>query len=170
VAAPDYVPVLPQDQVRRGERLPPARPWYPRRPGDLPHNQPTGPKLGTPGPDPGYALVLARHFEERLRLVDGESAEDAAVGCVAVALRRCSLLGRAPCIYDLELAFGVWGFLDDAPPELVAFRKRLFEGARHQYWDQREIVDRVTEEALRSTPAHVRERLALSWQHNLVVD
>jgi hypothetical protein len=150
--------------------LPPARPWYAQRPGDLPHRQPSGPKLGTPAPDPGYALVLARRFDERLRLTAGENAEDVIAGCVAVALRRCSMLGRAPCIYDVELAFGVWGFLDDAPLELVTFRKKLFEGARHQYWNQREIVDRVREDALRSTPAHVRERLALSWQHNLVID
>jgi hypothetical protein len=106
---------------------------------------------------------LARRFEDRLQVADGEHAEDVVAGCTGVATKRSSLFGRAPVIYDLELAFTLWGFLDQPPNELVAFRKPLFEGARHHYWDQRHICDLVPDETLRLTPKQVRDRLS-DWR------
>jgi hypothetical protein len=167
MAAPDYVPVEFGDLPRTKVMLPPSEHWLADRPGDLHGQQPHGPKFGNPGPDQGYALVLAERFKDRLRLAEGEHPADAAAGCVAVGLKRASMYGRAPVIYDLDLAFTLWGFLEGAPPELAAFRRTLFEGARHHYSEQREIVDLVPESTLRLTPAEVRERLA-DWKSLLL--
>lgn len=168
MAAPDYVPVRLADKARSGTPLPPAGPWTATRPGDLRGRQPEGPKLGRQGPDQGYALVLARRFEDRLELAEGEHREDAVAGCVGVALARASLFGRAPVIHDLEHAFALWGFLGGAPAGLVEARRHLFAGASHHYWDQRQIVDKVPESTLRLTPAQVRDKLS-DWRNLIAV-
>ena len=157
---PEYVPIASAARVRPAERLPPPRPWIAASPADLhgPDN-PSGPGLGTPGPDQGYALKLARELAGRLHLTEGERLDDAVAGCLGVALRRAARFGRAPVIWDLELAFTLWGFLGDAPPDLVEERAELFKGVAHDYWDQRAITDRVPDATLRLTPAQVRERL-----------
>ncbi len=108
-------------------------------------------------------MTLVGRFHDRLVLTEGEDAHDAEAGCVGVATARASLFGRAPVVYDLELAFGLWGFLDQAPADLVEFRQPLFAGASHHYWDQRDIVDLVPESTLRLTPAAVRQRLG-EWR------
>jgi hypothetical protein len=163
VAAPEYVPVSLNELPRLKEPIPPPRHWVANRPGDLKGRQPVGRDLGRQGPDQGYALKLAHRFEDRLELTANEHREDAVAGCLGVALKRASILGRAPVIWDLELAFSVWGFLGGAPEDLVAFRKPLFEGARHDYWEEREIADLVPEETLRLTPADVLHRLP-AWR------
>ncbi len=163
MAAPDYVPVTRADEPRQELPMPPPSRWTPDRPGDLQRGQPLGPRLGRPGPDQGYALKLAEHLEDRLRLAEGEHLEDVIAGGVAIALRRASMFGRAPVIHDLELAFGLFGFLDDAPSDLIERRRALFAGADHQYWEQRALVDMIPEETLRMTPAQVRSRLA-EWR------
>ena len=104
-------------------------------------------------------MLLAQQFEDRLQLSEGERVEDAIPGCVGVALRRAALFGRAPVKTDLELAFTLYGFLGDAPDELVEWRKPLFQGTAKAYLDQRAIVDRVAEVALRSPPGQAREAL-----------
>ena len=152
MAQPDYVPVGPADRVRQSQRLPPARPWIASRPGEIKGlRPPVGESFGSPGPDQGYALRLARQFDARLVLAAGEHAEDVIAGCVAVAMKRASLFGRAPVVYDLELAFALFGFLTDASGdgELLEFRRPLFQSAAHDYWEQREIADIVPESTLR---------------------
>jgi len=163
MAAPEYVPTTKEQQPRRGLGLPPARAWRADRPGELGPAQPEGPSLGSPGPDQGYALVLARRFEDRL-VLDGVHREDAVAGCLGVALRRASLFGRAPVIHDLDIAFRVWGFLGDAPPELVELRVPLFEAAAHHYSDQRAIVDHIPEATLRLTHQAVASRFPGDWR------
>jgi hypothetical protein len=163
VAAPEYVPVSLNELPRLKEPIPPPGHWKAERPADLKGGQPAGPMLGSPGPDQGYALVLARRFEDRLLLTDGEHREDVVAGCLGVATKRSSLFGRAPVIFDLELAFTLWGFLGTPPEYLVEFRRPLFLGARHHYWEQREISDLVPDETLRLTPAQVRDRLS-EWR------
>src|SRR6202043_3766681 len=100
-------------------------------------SQPAGQLLGSPGPDQGFALRLARRFEERLQLVEGESVEDAIAGCTAVAMRRCARFGRAPAIYDVSFAFTLWGFLGGGPDDLLAARIPLFRPAAHHSRPQR---------------------------------
>lgn len=163
MAAPDYVPVTAADRVRPVEQLPPARAWAAVRPGEIEGlRPPTGDGFGVPGPDQGYALKLAARFADRLVLAKGEHADDAVAGCLGVALKRAALFGRAPVIHDLDLAFTLFGYLGEAPDDLVTFRSGVFAGASHHYWDQRHIADLVGAATLRMKPEEVRSRLA-SW-------
>ncbi len=165
MAQPEYVPFTSADRVRAGARLPPAQRWFQDRPAEVARpGPPMGGRFGYPGPDQGYGMLLAEKFEERLELSEGERAEDAIGGCLGVGLRRASLFGRAPVKPDMELAFTIWGFLGDAPDELVGMRKPLFQGTAKAYLDQRAIVVRVAEPALRSTPAEVRALLRSDWR------
>ena len=168
MAAPEYVPVTLRELPRPIERIPPAKQWLADRPADLQGGQPRGKGLGVPGPDQGYALKLARRFDDRLELAAGEHHEDAVIGCMAVALKRAALFGRAPVIYDVELAFTLWGFLGGAPDDLVDFRTPRFQGLREEYERQRVIADLVPDTTLRLTPAQVRERLS-NWRSLLTV-
>jgi len=164
MAAPDYVPVTLADQPRQDEPAKPPDSWRADRPGDLGPRQPVGPKLGRQGPDQGYALSLARRFADKLHVFEGESTDDAVAGCVAVALKRASLFGRAPVIHDLDIAFRIWGFLTEAPAELVEFRKVSFESCATDYSAQRTIVDRVPEDTLRLTHGEVARRFPGEWR------
>jgi hypothetical protein len=163
MAAPAFVPSRLAHQPRRGLALPPAGPWRAERPADLGPAQPTGPGFGTPGPDQGFALRLARRFEDRLVLEPGEHRADVVAGCVPVALKRSSTFGRAPVIHDLTVAFTVWGFLGSAPPELVELRRPLFQAAHHDYWAQRRIADWVPVETLRLSHTEVERRFPAEW-------
>jgi hypothetical protein len=164
VAAPQYVPSTIAEQPRRGLDLPPAGRWVSDRPGDLGSSPPVGDQLGRPGPDQGYALRLARHFADKLVVAPPERSEDAVAGCVAVAMARSSLFGRAPIVHDLDIAFRIWGFLGDAPDELVQFRQPLFEAVDHRYSAQRTIVDQVPETTLRLSHGQVASRFPADWR------
>src|SRR3954462_15719101 len=102
----------------RAYRSTPRRPerWIADRPGDM-DEQPRGDRLGTPGPDLGYALKLIRQFEGKLHLDPGENTDDVVAGCVAIAMKRASLFGRAPTVHDIRMALTLWGYLDDSPPK-----------------------------------------------------
>ena len=161
MAAPEYVPPSTTDEPRASLPLPPGRRWTASRPADLRGPQPLGRGLGAPGPDQGYAYKLARSFEGKLTRASGEHTEDVVAAVVAVAMRRAALFGRAPVCHDLELAFGLFGFLDEnGPAELTEWRTRAFRGASHDYWEQRAIVDRIPEATLRKKPAEVRPAAA----------
>ncbi|MGH9137198.1 MAG: hypothetical protein ACRD0G_09150 [Acidimicrobiales bacterium] len=164
MAAPEYVPVKPLDDVRTYES-PPRRPqqWRADRPGDLATGQPRGADLGAQGPDQGYALTLVDRFRGQLKL-GGVHERDAVAGCLGVALKRASLLGRAPVVHDWRVAFTVWGFLDDDPPaNVVERREKLFAESHHAYYyaERRRIADAVPDEVLKLSPeaaaAHYRE-------------
>ena len=166
---PSFVPIVEADQVRPAYRLRVPNIWTQSRPSELRGPaQPAGPQLGSPGPDQGFALKLARRFEDRLVLEAGESAEDAVVGATAVGLRRCSRVGRAPAVYDLTFAFTLFGFLGGAPGDLVEFRGPLFRSAAHDYQTVRGIADCVADETLRLTPEEVAERIG-NWREMLVM-
>ena len=169
MAQPEYVPVVPSEQVRAADRLPPPVEWRAERPADLhgPGRNP-GTHLGTTGPDLGYGLKLARRFSDRLQVTEGISTEDATAGCFGVGTKRSALYGRSPVIYDFELAFTLWGFLGGAPADLIAARRPLFSACSHHYWDQRTIADAVPESTLRLTPKDVAARLA-DWRSLLVL-
>ncbi|MDQ1374294.1 MAG: hypothetical protein QOJ09_1632 [Actinomycetota bacterium] len=164
---PDYVPMTRADEVRPAERMPVPEQWLAGRPGEVvATGPPHGKRFGTPGPDQGFGLKLARHLGPRLQLDEHEHLDDAVAGCAAVGLKRAALWGRAPVVYDMELAYTLWGYLGAAPRELVEFRHRLFLGAHHEYWSQRDIADRVPDATLRLTPAEVATRLS-DWRHLL---
>jgi hypothetical protein len=121
---------------------------------------PEGDGFGSQGPDQGYALFLAKRFADKLELVEGEHKADVIAGCVAVAMKRGSIFGRAPVVYDLEVAFTVWGYLGGAPTGVVQKRVSLFAEAAHHYWKRRAIADAVPESTLRMTPAMVRAEMS----------
>ncbi len=170
---PDRSPIAAADRVRPVGKLPTPLPWWADRPGDQRGSAPAGPAkaadgwagalFGMTGPDQGYALHLAERLQDRLVLEPGETSEDATAGCLGVALRRAAAFDRAPVIFDLELAFTLWGYLGEAPPDLVGWRRPLFSAAAHDYWVQREIAARVLPETLRLTPGQVRSQLA-EWR------
>jgi hypothetical protein len=158
---PSYVPIVEADQVRPAYRLRTPLPWRADRVADLRTvGQPRGRELGVPGPDQGYALLLAqRLFEEHLRLVPGITAEDALVGAGALASARAALFGRAPVARDVEMALTLYGFLGDAPVDLLSWRSPMFQAVAHDYERQRQIVDVVPEATRRLTPEQVHARL-----------
>ena len=172
VAAPDFVPTQPTDKVRTYSSPPSRnRSWMAQRPGDLTGEQPSGERFGTPGPDQGYSLKLAKLFDDRLKVGDLNKA-DVVAGCVAVANKRSALYGRAPVVHDLTAAFTIWGFLDESPdPELVELRERLFPqvASSHHYPERREIVDLVPADALRRPHAEIVTDYQTGWRQNLSV-
>lgn len=167
---PSFVPIAEADQTRPALRLEPPRPWVAGRPADLQFPaRPGGRHLGTPGPDQGFALRLARRFEDRLRLHPGEHADDVLVGCAVLASRRSGLVGRAPTVHDLETALSLWGFLSEhVPEELVEVRRLAFSAASHDYVTQRALVDRVPESAIRMRADEVTARVAAGEWRQLV--
>ena len=137
------------------------------RPGEVVGDEtPAGPGLGYQGPDQGYALKLAERFAGRLVLAAGEREDDTLAGCVAVALRRASVFGRAPVMHDLRLALELFGFLDGADAELVDWRRTRFAGAagHHGYHVKLRLAALVPEETLRLTPAVIAGDRRENWR------
>jgi hypothetical protein len=143
--------------------------WIADRPAEIQGtHQPTGRLLGNAGPDQGYGLKLAKGFVDKIELLEQEHAADAVMGVLPVGLKRASIFGRAPVVYDFELAYTLFGFLGGAPDDLLSLRKQLFSEASHHYEAQRKIADSVPESTLRLTPTQVREQLA-DWQHLVIL-
>ena len=169
MAAPKFTPVDPNDAPRYYESpdYVPAS-WMPNRPGEIAGFQPHGERLGAPGPDQGYAIKIANSLRPKLHLQAGENEEDVVRGCLGVALRRASMFSRAPVVHDLTIAFTVWGYFADAPPqELIDLRIPLFEGLRHvahHYTESRVVVDHVPADTLRKTPAQVEAAFPAEWR------
>lgn len=164
---PTFVPTVEADQVRPARRLRSPGIWTASRPSEQRGPvHPTGSAFGNPGPDGGYALKLARRLAEDVDLAPGEHADDLIAGCAAVAMRRASLFGRAPTVFDLRLAFVLWGCSPGAPADLVAERVAAFRSVSHDYPERRAIADRVPEATLRLTPEEAAERLP-DWRELL---
>lgn len=154
---PKFAPIAQEDEVRPAYRLEPPAPWRAARPGELrPAARVTVRGGGVPGPDQGYALHLARLFEDRLVLRPGERADDVLAGAVAIGLRRASLYGRAPVASDIELPLELFGYLTPATDELGEARRSRFAGLSHDYVTQRSLVESIPEETLRLTPDTLR--------------
>ena len=167
MGAPRHVPVSPIT-VSRAYQSPEVVPngWSTGRPGELDSEQPSGGPMGFQGPDQGYALRLCRIFREQICVNEQEDIADVERGCVQIALKRASLFGRAPVVHDLEIAYRIWGFLDEeADPELVEDRERRFEGVSeaHHYADARSLVATVRDEVLMMSPAEIEERHVADW-------
>jgi hypothetical protein len=154
---PTFVPIAEADQVRPARHMHVPGAWTASRPAELVvPESPRGRGMGTPGPDSGFALRLARRFEHELQLDSDESEHDVLLGVALVASKRSALFGRAPSVYDVRFALNLWGFLDDAPPELRASRRAAFSSISHDYVAQRNLVDTVGEDLLRLTPEEAR--------------
>lgn len=141
--------------------------WSPDRPGVVEGLQPRGQRLGSQGPDQGFALAIAERLAPTLHLHGAERRDDAIRGCVGIALRRASVYSRAPVVHDLTLAFTIWGFFDENPPaDLLRRRHELFEGVgnvTHHYAEGRKIADLVPESTLRMTPDGAKAAYPARW-------
>lgn len=165
MSQPQFVPV---PDAPTHYQSPPQRErvWCADRPGDVVDTgQPSGVLFGNQGPDQGFALKLAKSFDDELVLAPGEHRNDVVAGCVAVALKRASAFGRAPTVHDLRCAFSIFGFLDAADADLVALRQPLFEEVAHphHYAERRAIVDMVATDFLRQPHQRIIER-ARDWR------
>ena len=71
----------------------------------------------------------------------------------------------------LRVALTIWGFLGDAPPDLIAYRQPLFAEVAnpHHYPEQRRLVDLVPDEVLRMTPEQVADAHRKDWRSVLSV-
>jgi hypothetical protein len=167
VAQPTFVPVADSDRVRRSIPAPIPTKARTNRPGELRSpSAPRGKGVGATGPDQGYALSLASRLAPRLELAKREDRHDVALGIALLGSRRSALAGRAPCFYDLEAAAGLFGFLDDAPEDLVTYRRALFKGVSHSYEAQRALVDSVRDDALARAGTETID--LASWRERLV--
>lgn len=174
MGAPEHVSTDPRAEVR-SYASPPRRnaPWLADRPGELTGPQPEGERLGTPGPDQGYALTLAKRFADRLQLNTGEELSDVLAGAAAIAMKRSGSYGRAPILRDVEAGLTVWGFLDATPdPELVDIRRAWFEEIHqsHHYSELRRVADAVRTEMLERPFDDIEVAYADNWRSVLDLD
>jgi hypothetical protein len=169
MAVDPYVPTRPEDAPRRSVAVPPAQGWRAVRPGDLEPGWPGGCFVGSPAPDAGYALTLAQRFHDRLAVVPPETAHDAEMVASEVAMKRAGLFGRAPVKQDLEVAFTLFGWLGEAPADLVEWRRFAVAGMGENYFRRRALVDRVSRDVLRRSLEEIRQGLP-RWQDVLPTD
>jgi hypothetical protein len=143
-----------------GVEMPPPRSggWRADRPGDLRGGQPTGPLLGSPGPNVGYALRLAAQARDRFALAPDEHLEDAIAVVAALAMKRAASFGRAPVMTDIECALLVLGYQGGCEPGFATWRAMQVAGAGHDYSHQRALCDAVDLDALRLPPAALAAR------------
>jgi hypothetical protein len=144
-----------RQNIAAGVSLPPARAWRPDRPGDLPAGQPSGPLLGSPGPNVGYALSLVRRAHDRLALAPHEDAESALAVVAAIAMRRAATFGRAPVGDDVEFAMILLGYQGGCDPAFAQWRAAAVAEADHDYPRSRRIGDHISTQTLRLTPTEL---------------
>jgi hypothetical protein len=164
VAVDPFVASRPDAAPRAKPAPGPAFRWRAERPGDLEAAAPRGTLFGSPGPDLGYALTLAKRFATRLRLAEREHRADAEAVAAEIGMRRSAGMGRAPTALDVEIGFTILGHLDDAPPDLVAWRRPRMRGAAHEYRQRRLLVDSVRPEVLELPIDALRSRVASDWR------
>jgi hypothetical protein len=173
MAVDPYVPTRPEDAPRRSVAIPPAAGWRAVRPGDLDPGAGPGRKggvlFGTPGPDSGYALTLAKNFHDRMAIVPPETVHDAEMIGSQVAMRRGGLFGRAPVAVDVEVGLTLFGWLGGAPPELVEWRRLAVAGIAHDYPRRIGLVEAIPDAVIRQTAEQVRSGLA-DWRRMLGLD
>lgn len=124
---------------------------------------PHSPGFGTPCPDGGYALLLARRRLPHWDLMAGEHEDDALAAVSVLAIKRASRRGRAPVIHDIDAAAAVLGYDTGAPAGLRRWRTRTVTGIRLSYAERRALVDRVPERFLLAPLNVIREERP-NWQ------
>ncbi|KJF18287.1 MULTISPECIES: hypothetical protein [Acidithrix] len=146
---PDYVPVASGTQLRKFDELSNPGSWMSDRVAELPPNPHSaveqGVLLGTPGPDSGFAIKLARYELAKISLDENEHHEDVEKAVTSVAIKRSALYSRAPVIHDVRFALKLFGYGEELSPpvELVEFRKKAFSGVAHDYFKVRRLLDLI---------------------------
>lgn len=154
-----FVPERLDEEPRQEPNLPPGvkmpapRRWFANRPGDIPAGWPSGRLLGSPGPNIGYALTLANRVRDQFALAAHEHIEDAVAVVAEIAMRRAALFGRAPVMPDVQFAMQIMGYRGGADPEFVQWRVRADQGAHHNYYERRALVDAIPVDILRLVPS-----------------
>jgi hypothetical protein len=172
MAVDPYVPTRPEDAPRRSVAIPAAAGWRAVRPGDFDPGAGPGRRgvlFGTPGPDGGYALTLVGRFHDRITVVRPETVHDAELVGAQVAMRRGGLFGRAPIALDVEVGLTLFGWLGDAPAELVEWRRLAVAGIAHDYPRLTSFVEVIPDAVIRSTVEDIRGRLG-EWRQLLGLD
>jgi hypothetical protein len=161
-----FVPERLEEEPRQlpnlapGVKMPPARSWVANRPGDLPAGWPTGKLLGAPGPNIGYALTLANRVRDQFVLAPHEHFDDAVAVVGEIAMRRAALFGRAPVMPDVEVGMQILGYLGRTDADFVEWRVRAVQGAHHNYYERRTLVDAISVDVLRLVPSALRDHIA----------
>lgn len=166
MSIPDYVPSSSQKNIRAVEIINASRHSLAQRPAIIKGSQPRGNAMGSIGPDQGYAIKLATGFTERL-LLGNLDLDDVIAGGVALAMKRASLFGRAPIIYDLEVAFKIYGFTNpDASADLIDKRESLFPEVHnsHHYLELRQIVDIVSADFIKRPHSEIYSDCDANWR------
>jgi hypothetical protein len=135
-----------------GVHLPAAQSWRADRPGDLVAGQPTGTLMGRPGPNVGYALMLAGRRRDALALAAHEHAADAVAVIAELAMKRAASFGRAPIMPDVQIAATLLGYEGERDDAFASWRSGAVHGADHEYGVRRAIVDAVPDSVLRLPP------------------
>ena len=147
---PQFVPIAPSAQVRPNNPVTHTT-YLANRPSET--RRPEGPftkGFGSPGPDQGFAMKLAKRLSPTLHLSIGEDAHDIELGVALLASRRAALFGRAPSIYDVQAALALFGFTErDVDAAIVVHRQGLFQAVGHSWESQRALIDSVPEALLR---------------------
>ncbi len=165
MATDPFVAPKLEDKPRQHQNLAPgvsypaAEHWRANRPGDLPTGQPTGMLLGSPGPNVGYALKLARDRKDRLHL-EGEELDDVVSVIAGIAMRRASELSRAPVVSDVDFAIRLLGYERELTEHVFEWRRLVVGGAAHDYVTRRTVVDAVPKSLLRLKPDEVGDKVA----------
>jgi hypothetical protein len=146
-----------------GVSYPPARKARTNRPGDLGPGQPAGPMLGSPGPNVGYARMLAARAGAGLSLAPHERAADAVAVIAEIAMKRAGQFGRAPVKPDVDVAIALLGYDGSASAEFAARRARAVHDADAHYLPRRRVVDAVSAELLGRSVNEVMARVA-DWR------
>ncbi len=144
---PDYVPVAVGSRLRETDELATPQSWIKDRPAELSAMTGSaveqGKFLGTPGPDSGYALKLARLAIEKIILDHTEHIADVVAVISSVAIKRAALYSRAPVIHDVNFAMRLFGYLGDISSDLKGVRHSLVGGAAHDYFKVRRITEMI---------------------------
>jgi hypothetical protein len=135
-----------------GVHLPAARAWKADRPGDLVAGQPTGDLLGRPGPNVGYAVMLAARLRDSVQLAPHEHVADALAVISELAMKRAGSYGRAPIMPDVNVAASLLGYQGEVDDAFAAWRCEIAHGADHEYGVRRAVVDAVPDAVLRLPP------------------
>jgi hypothetical protein len=167
VSAPKFVPTKAVRVTPAVYESPPARfdGWTATRPGD--GGLAEGAQLGSQGPDQGFAYSLVDTVKTKVTLRDDEHWADASILIATIGLRRASIYGRAPAIYDIRFAMALFGYDDASVDEaLVDYRRAAAEEVSHShhYGRLRDAVDRIGAETLAMRPADVASARAHDWQ------
>lgn len=146
MSVPVSVPARRAARPRRGDLqyTPPPRPDR-RRPAQLDGRQPTGPGVGVPCPDAGYARTIATHLRDRVVLGPGEDLDDALWAASVLAMARAGKAGRAPSGSDVKAGLQLLGLLVPVEPSLGNWRRdRIFHVASDRD-RRRQLVNELVE-------------------------